>query len=236
MRIIKLLGVAFFVTLAFSTAGALAAEPAHLLFLTQSGLTLLFNAVSLFWTLRGSQGGLPAAISCELDLIHGFVLHRSPLIHLLRIIFHGHCVQKINGGANESCTEPIETKPILLELGLINLADGKKHIGILLRPSEGTEIGTVTCGGHSTTIGGVVVGEIPETARGESQIGHDILYLLIIYRSHNQTAEQEYTSIELLGTEMTGQELKIEGFLGGKASWEDEIHIHFDGLVLICIK
>jgi hypothetical protein len=153
-------------------------------------------------------------------------------VHLLPLIFEGKCVQKINGGANETCTEPIETKRILAELGLISSSN--KTVAILLAPSEGsTEFAKLKCGANETKVGGVIVGEIPaENAKLEKQYNVEREELEVIFATNPAgTNKQAITTIFLLGTEMTGQELKVEGFLGGPAAWEMKFIVKADGKV-----
>lgn len=237
MRIIKPLGLAFIATLAFmaiAAANSFAAEGLEL-FLTASGLTLLFTGHGKDPILRAKQAGLPAEILCELVLIHGFILHKSPLAHLLGLLFEGKCVQRINGGAAETCKEHITTVPILAELGLLLLPNGNKDVVISLQPREGTEFVTVECGGHVTKVGGQIIGEIPtNNANGEKQIETARTSLEIRFETKAKNNEQKYTEIFLLG-ELMKKELKVEGFLGEGASEEATSTLQSNGLVTICI-
>jgi len=236
MRIVKLALAALFAVMAFSALAVSSASAFHPLFLTQSGKTLLILGLGVDPILRGEQAGVAATILCEKVLVHGFVLHASTLLHLLKIIFHGKCVQKIGTGGNETCTEPIETKPILAEIGLLTSSNPK--VVILLGPSDGTtNFASPVCGGHETKVGGVIVAEIPaENAARESQIETERTEYEVKFATLNKNNHQSITEIFLLGAQMTKQELSIEGFLGGPASEEVIVKLDADGWVRICLK
>jgi len=244
MRIMRLMLAAVFAVLAFGAMATSSALAIHPLFLTQSGLTLLFTGLAKDPLLRGTQAGLTATILCEKLLIHGFILHKSTLAHLLGLLFEGKCVQRIGTGAAESCeetgveTKHITTKPILAELGLLNAgtSGSSLHVVILLAPDDGTtNFATLKCGGHETNVGGVIVGEIPALNEGgEKQINEARESLEIVFATVNKTSQQAITEIFLLGSLMEKQELKVEGFLGEKASEEANATLKPDGLVTIC--
>jgi hypothetical protein len=237
MRIIKLLGLAFMATLAFGAVAATNSFAAEELFLTASGHELLFEGLSLLGLLRGLNGGIPSIVSCELDLVHGWALNDSPLAHRIKILFHTKCQQTV-GSTTEKCTEPIHVKESLGELGLLLLPNGKHDIVLLLIPSDGTTVfAKITCGSFGeTTVEGAVIGELPETVNGVNQYNKPLTEFLLIFESENKNENQRYTTLDLLGVVMPGPiGLKVAGFLGGKASEEDTVHLRFDGLVEICI-
>ncbi len=243
MKAIRLLGLVFFAVLAFGAVGAIGASTAsafHPLFLTLSGKTLLFLGLGKDPILRGERAGVQATILCEKVLVHGLILHLSTLVHLLPLLFEGDCLQKLGTGASETCKEHITTKPILGELGLLLLGSNPPDVVILLTPSDGTTTFVeLECGGMKTTVGGTIVGEIPENFKGnaaEKQIETLRETLEIVFATKNKNNEQAITSIDLLGVEMTKQELKVEGFLGGKASEEASAELHADGLIRIDLK
>jgi hypothetical protein len=225
-----LVAVLAFGAIMASTAGA----ATHPLFLTASGKTLLFLGEGSKPVLRGEVAGVVATVECEKVLVHGLILHESSLAHLLPLLFEGKCEQKIPNRAAETCEEHITTKPILAELGL--LKSGSKTVVMLLAPGDGTTTFVVLkCGGNTTTVSGTIVGEIPEkNSEGQNQYDVERETLEVIFAtSPAGTNQQAITTIFLLGVEMTGQELKIAGFLGGKASEEATANLKADGKVKI---
>jgi hypothetical protein len=209
----------------------------HPLFLTESGTELLFsgsNPAGTTPTLRALNLGVLGTITCERVLVDGFARPKSPLAHSVLVVFHGKCEQTI--GVNKSaCTEPILWKPSSAELGLVL---GNKTVGILLTP-EGTPVfATPTCGGNTTTIEGAVVGEVPEiNKKAENQYNKLLSEIEYVFEAAGKNSEnQNITSIELLGTTMTGAELKVTGFFGGKASQEMTLILKGDGKIEICTK
>lgn len=223
-KVARTILAAMFAVLAFGAIAASNALAAHPQFLTASGKTLLFVGESSKPVLRGEAVATktPAAVECEKALVHGFILNASPLAHLKAIVFHGKCVQKVNGGINETCNEPIETKTILAELGLISSTT--KTVAVLLAPDDGTtEFAKFTCGLNTTTVRGAIVGEIPAlNAARESQYNVERETLEVIFATSPAGSDkQAITEIELLGTQMKGNELKAEGFLGGPGAAEE---------------
>jgi hypothetical protein len=232
MRFMKLLGLAFLAALACSAVAAANSPADEVLFLTASGKQLLFTGISLLALLRGLRAGVLSTISCELDLIHGLALHKSPLAHRITLEFHTKCQTTI-GSTTEKCTEPLVLKELLGELGLILPAGltGPKLVGLLLAPSSGTALVKFTCGSFGETeVEGAVIGEIPS-----AQVGMPLEKFLLKFESENKNENQKYTVIDLLGVEMSGVSLKVSGFLGGSISEEDEVHLTFDGAVEICV-
>jgi hypothetical protein len=236
--IIKMLGLAFFATLAFSAMAAASAAAAEELFLValRHVTELLFTGTSLLGLLRGLNNGVVGTISCELDLVHGWLLNKSPLAHRVKIKFHTKCEETV-GTLKEKCTEPIEVKESLAELGLLLLPSRAKDVVLLLAPSDGTKVfAEPKCGTFgTTTVEGAVIGEIPETVNGKKQIGVAVEEILLVFEAENKTQNQRYTTLDLLGVEMTKAELSVAGSFGGKASEEDLVHLKSDGPIEICI-
>jgi hypothetical protein len=238
MRVIRLALAALFAVLAFSAMAATSASAFHPLFLTLSGKPLLFLGLGVDPILRGEVAKVQSTILCEKVLVHGLILHLSTLVHFLKIIFHGKCVQKIGTGNPEACTEPIETKPILGELGLLLLPGLPSDVVILLRPEDGTtNFANVVCGTTETKVGGVIVGEIPELDKnGQPQIEVLRETLEIVFATVNKNNVQRIKEIDLLGVNMTKQELSVEGLFGGAASEEATVETHANGPIRIDLK
>jgi len=229
----KMALAALIAVFAFSAMAVSSASAFHPLFLTASKQTLLFTGLGVDPLLRGEVAGVVATVLCEKVLIHGFILHNSTLAHLLGLLFEGKCVQHIGSGGAEACKEHITTKPILAELGL--LSSTNHTVVILLAPSTGTEFVTLECGSMTTTVSGTIVGEIPETnAKLEKQINEPRESLEIVFATVSKNNQQKITEIFLLGSQMTGQELKVTGLFGGKASEEATATLTSDGIVTIC--
>lgn len=233
MRTMRLALAMLFAALAFSTMAASSASAFHPLFLTQSGKELLFSGEGIKPILRAEEAGLPATLECERVLIDGFALNLSTLAHRVLVLFEGKCTLKVNGGANELCREPLVFKKSLAELGLLTSTNHK--VVMLLAASDGTTVfDTSECGGNQTTVSGSIVAEIPENnAKLEKQINVSRSTLEVVYATTNKNNQQAITEIWLLGTQMTGDELKVEGFLGGKVAWEDVLNLKGDGNIEI---
>jgi hypothetical protein len=216
----------------------LATAGGHPSFLTESGKELLFsgtNPAGTTPTLRAKTAGVLGTITCEKVLVDGFALPKSPLAHRVKVEFHGKCEQNING-SKSTCTEPIVWKTSLAELGLVL---GNKTVGLLLIPSDGTKVFAKTsCGGLETTVEGTIVGEIPEiNKKAENQYNKLQSETEAVFEAVGKNSEsQVVTSIELLGTSMTGDELSVSGFFGGKASQEMTWILKGDGKIEICTK
>lgn len=204
----------------------------HPSFLTQSGNTLLFTGLGADPIIRGVEVGLPVSILCEKLLLHGFVLNLSTLLHFLGLIFEGKCVQKVNGGAAEACTEPITTKPVLAELGL--LSSTNKKVLLSLEPDDGTtNFVSPVCGGRETKVSGQVVGEIPENnKKGEKQLNVSRASTEVVFATKSKNNEQLYTEIFLLQVQVK-KSLTAEGFLGGPAALESTVELKSDGTIEI---
>jgi hypothetical protein len=238
MRIMKLALAALFAVLAFSAMAAASASAFHPLFLTESKAELLFSGEGLGTpTLRAENGGFVGTITCERVLVDGFALDKSTLAHRVKVSFHGKCEQNVNGSKN-TCQEPIVVKESLAELGLVL---GNKTVGILLIPSDGTSVFSVTrCPANTTTpttVEGAVIGEIPElNKRGGNQYNVLLSETEQVFEAENKNSvKQNITSIELLGVSMPGK-LTVKGFFGGEASEEAVADLRGDGKILICTK
>jgi hypothetical protein len=225
-KVAKLALVALFAVMSMAALMASSAAASLPLFLTQSGKALLFTADSGLGTLRGTEAGVEATITCEKDLVHGFVLNASPLAHEVEIQFHTKCEQKSAAGTAK-CSEPIKVKKAYGELGLLN-----GHVLLLLAPEVGTEFVEVTCETTKTNVSGAVIGEFDLNGKdGNPQYGVDREDFLLLFKAKGTTQEPE--EIELLGTLMTKVGLSVTNFLGGKASEETVELILLDGLGLI---
>jgi hypothetical protein len=236
MRIIKMLGLAFIAALAFSSVIATSSFAAEVLFLTSNGEELLFTGIGGLWLWRALEGGVLGLGDCEQADYHGWALHKSPLAHRVTIEFSTKCELTL-GSMKLKCTEPIKTKEMLAELGLI-LTGGNKIVGLLLIPSDGTKLfAELECGGEVTTVEGAVVGEIPEIAGGIDQYNKFLTEIFLVFESENKTENQKYTAIDLLGAQMNGPiGLKFSDFLmGSKGSIEETVHLRVAGQIEICI-
>jgi hypothetical protein len=223
--------VALVAVFAFGAIAASSASAGIVLFLTQSGHELLFTAHSGVGILRGLNLGVLGTITCELDLVHGFVLNASPLAHRIKVLFEGKCEEKV-GSSTVKCEEPIHVNNLLGELGLV----GSKKVGFLLAPSSGTEFVETKCEGNNTKVEGAVVGEFPEINKaGEEQYNKQLTKAELVFASEASNENQKITTIELLGVSMTGAKLKVQGFFGGNASEETTDIIEGDGWIEICI-
>jgi hypothetical protein len=246
MRTIKLLGLALMTTLALSAMAASTASAFHPLFLTESKKELLFfgvgglpaHLVGGLPTLRALNLGVLGTITCELILIHGFVLDKSTLAHRIKIEFEHNCTTTI-GSTKSACEEPFVWKELLGELGLVLL---NKTVGFLLAPSDGTSVfAKPNCGSVVTTILGAVIGEIPllsaDPGRASIDQYNKLLSLTeVVFESEKQNENQNITHIELLGVLMEGVKLDVEGFFGGPASEEARAFLHSDGKIEICTR
>ncbi len=232
MRLIKLAFAPVFAVL-FCVLAATSASAVTPLFLNQGGKPLLLfsgeNLAGTKATLRATGG----EVTCEKVFVDGFTLTKSTLAHRVLMDFNGKCEQNSFGNFT-TCTEPIDAKPLLAELGLIL---GNKTAGILLEPSDGTkELTTIKCGTDTTTISGSVIGVIPEVNKKlVNQYSKQLSEVELVFESENKSGErQNVTSIELLGLNMTNVELNTVGFLAGEASLEYAVILKPDGTFEIC--
>lgn len=222
--------------LAFGATMASTATAALLpLFLTQSRVTLLFTGVGSNPVLHGLQAKIAATVNCQKVLIHGFILHKSELVHLLGLLFENKCTQTIGSTTKECSPLHITTKPILAELGFLS-ETALKTVVMRLEPSDGTGVfAKFNCGSGETTVGGAVVGEIPEVnANNQNQYNKELTELEVKFETNPVgTDQQKITTIFLLGEEMTKQELTVEGLFGEKAAQEANAILTADGGVTI---
>lgn len=163
MRILKLLGLAFFATLALSAIGAFGAGSASaLLFLTTLNpeLFTIKNVGPLVFETRGGN-----KVECEIVLGHGFVLNKTDITHLFLLTFHK-CASTFAG----PCTSPNQPQGLIttLELDalLVTLLQSIDKYGLLLLAKNGI-IAEFTCSNALVTVkavvSGSVVGEFEET-------------------------------------------------------------------------
>jgi hypothetical protein len=211
VALIAVMSLAALVAASVASAG----EPK---FLTASGGTLLFTADSGFWTLRGERAGIVTTMTCEQDLVHGFILNNSPLAHNVDVLFEKKCEQTL-GSEKAACTEALHTEALSGELGLLH-----GEVLILLTPESG-DFTTLECGATETVVGGAVIGLI------DPPYGVAVTDATLLFKASGTTQLPE--EIELLGVLMTKDGLLVEGFLGGKASWETTDLLLFDSPVQI---
>jgi len=228
MRSIKVVLLALIAVVALGAivaAGAFASPPEFKS--PSSKSTLLFSGNSGLSTLRGKQAGQEAVIMCEKDESHGELTNNSPLAHNISIQFSGDCLQKVGGGANEICKEPIIIKTTTGELGFI---EPNKLVGLYLAPTTGTEFTTVECGSFKTVVSGSIVGEFPllfkQNAR-EDQYNTSRTSFELKFNAAG--TKQAITAIELLGVKMTGDHLEVTGLFGEEASEETTETLTPDG-------
>ncbi len=232
----RLVLTAAFAAAVFGALTAVTASAFHPLFLTQSKRELLVLGLGGLWIERAEKAGAVGEFACEKVLIHGWVSHDSPLIHRLLLTFHGKCglsVPAIN--EHKKCTEPITTKLILGELGL---ASSTVHtVLILLIPASGTEFYKAECEGNKITVGGAIIGEIPEiNAKGQNQYNKKIAETETVFAVESTKPQvQELQTIWLLGVQM-GSNIKLTAaeFFGGNTSWEFAFTTHGAGGMEIC--
>ncbi len=211
VALIAVMSLAALVAASVASAG----EPK---FLTGNGQTLLFTADSGLGLLRGERAGIVATVSCLQDLTHGFILNNSPLAHKVEVLFEGKCEQTL-GSEKTACTEPIKTKPLSGELGLLH-----GEVLLLLTP-EASNFVILKCGTTETEVGGAVIGLI------DPPYGVAVTDATLLFKASGTTQLPE--EIELLGVLMTKDSLHVEGFLGGKASEETTELLLPDGPVTI---
>jgi hypothetical protein len=230
MQKVKLVTLALIAVFAFgaimAATSASATEP---LFLTASGAKLLFTAIGGLALLKGKKLGNEAEIHCEESSTHGFVLNKSSLADEIQIEFKTNCVETAAAlGLNKAaCVEPITIKETRGELGLTALGTETKLVGLLLAPASGTEFVKTSCGGSETTVSGAIVGVFPNrTQYNKFEAQAELLFKAT-------GAKQEPTTIELLGTSMTGVALKVSEIFGEEASEATKATVKGDGNVAI---
>lgn len=214
---------------AFGASLAASAWASHPEFKTLSGVTLSFTGTSGKSLLLGSKLGIVGSITCEEDKSSGEIQNATPLMRKVEWEFKGKCEQLI-GGAKTACSEPIKTKLLSGELGLINAMT--KTVVLLLAPEAGEEVMTIKCGSNNTTVDGAVVGEIPEFNKTGAKQYNKIVSSFELKLKLEET-RQAIREILLLGTQMTGNVLTLAGFFGGEAALETTETVTPDGLIEI---
>ncbi len=223
MKMYKLAMLALIAVFAIGVVAAGASAATHPEFDTESGKTLAFTASGGTAQLFGERAGIVGEINCESSSGSGEILNKTPLADNILISFEGKCHETISGSTS-ACTEPITTKRIRGEIGLILPATSPKTVGILLIPYNSTgEFAEPVCNGTGTKVTGAIIGTFPETTK---------------YNKLEKTAEIAFTSsgitqaqteIDLLGVEMKGIHLHTAGLFGGNAAENAEAIITGDG-------
>jgi hypothetical protein len=211
VALIAVMSLAALVAASVASAG----EPK---FLTGSGATLLFTADSGLGTLRGEVATVLATVTCAQDLTHGVILNNSPLAHKVEVAFEGKCEQVV-GSEKTACTEPITTKALSGELGLLN-----GEVLLLLTPESGN-FTTLHCGSTETAVGGAVIGLV------DPPYGVAVTDATLLFKASG--TKQLPEEIELLGVLMTKDSLHVSGLFGGGASEETTELLLPDGPVTI---
>jgi hypothetical protein len=164
--IIKMLGLAFFATLAFSAVGALGAGSASaLLFLTQSTKEL-FTVKSL--TTAKLETALNA-VECATVLGHGLILNKTDIAHTILLTFHeckvagttAACTGTSNANEPSGLITTLELDALLVTL-LPSTAD-KYGLKVLAEKGNLAEFKCATVPETNVTVKGSVVGEFAET-------------------------------------------------------------------------
>jgi hypothetical protein len=174
--IIKMLGLAFFATLAFSAIGALGAGSASaLLFLTLSGGELLFEIKSLLHfnkvepphpTLLSSIGN----VECELLLGRGAILHKTDEARKIRLEFHRcrlqgtmfPCTTRGVTGEKEGLIITLLLKALLVTL--LEVRGQETKYALKIESEEGApHLATFECLGETIVVQGSVVGDFEES-------------------------------------------------------------------------
>lgn len=233
MQTAKVAFVALVAVVAISVMTASAtATTIHPLFLTQSGKILTFSGVAGLTFLR-YEG--EKAFECEKVSSSGEILNKSTLARKIELTFSGKCSEIISGVADK-CTEPIVFKLTAGELGLISSSD--KAVVLLLSPESGIEFAAITCEDFSPFhVRGAVIGEFPELSfERRNQYNNDLKEFELIFQTESKHVHPKITEIFLLGTEVKGVELSVEGFFSGKGAEEGIDTLTLDGNALIDTK
>jgi hypothetical protein len=160
--IIKMLGLAFFATLAFSAVGAIGAGSASaLLFLTTTS-----NAEELF-TVKGLGNAVlelatGTEVKCKVTSGHGFLLKSTNYAHKILLTFH-ECTSPL--GECNSAGEPKGLiKTLELVALLVRLLEPLARYGLKVLAEKGN-LADFNCGilNTSVVVKGAVVGEFEET-------------------------------------------------------------------------
>jgi hypothetical protein len=230
--IIKLLGLAFIATLAFSAVGAIGAGSASaLLFLTLSprGQTeLLFELKSLTKPIFLSASG---NFECALLLGRGAILHKTDEARKILLQFHGCKLE----GTSTTCTTAGEPAglitTLLLDALLVTLLEvplqETKYALKLLSEVRPPHLATFSCGIITVILRGSVVGDFEESLR-QSQTHRKEAALLF-----GRTVSQDFWTLKSgIG------EAKLEWSFGGGAfepvAVDVLVDIIADGLVGFC--
>ncbi len=212
---------ALFAVLAFGAMAAAGASAAQPLFLNGNGSAKLsFTGAGGLVVLRFLEVGVLATIDCEKTSVTGETVYKSMEAVKVVFSFDTKCEQKV-GTTKTTCTEPTNSVSSFVELGLPSSTNNKTVLE-LVAPESGTSFVTFSCGSTNTTFEGIVVGEIPpENANKEAQYNKQRSSLEAVFAAVGKTSEnQVYSGLLLLGTQMTGTELKVTKFFGDKASFE----------------
>lgn len=167
--IVKMLGLAFFATLAFSAVGAIGAGSASaLLFLTsgaseETSTTVNLNTETSPATLEAENG---LSVKCPSVLGSGTILNKTDRIDKLLFTFHK-CTAGILGACTSSGEQTGLIKTLELDALLITLLNG--HYGLLILAEKGNQAEFV-CGGVTIEVKGTVAGEFTATA-AEAEAG-----------------------------------------------------------------
>jgi hypothetical protein len=167
--IIKMLGLAFMATLAFSVVGALGAGSASALLFLVAG-----DAASETYTVENLgkptlETSSKRTVTCESVDGGGTILNKTDVVEKASFTFHK-CTSSFAG----ECTSGTEPKGLIKTLALdgllVTLLNGK--YGILTLPEKSTDEAEFTCKGLltvTTVVTGNVVGEFTET-KAESEV------------------------------------------------------------------
>lgn len=222
-RIARSALIALFAVMCMGALGAGSASAVQPLYLTESKKALLVSSDNLGEiTLRGRSAGIEGTIKCEKSGGHGFLLDKSSLIREISAELSGKCEQTI-GTSKGTCTEPIKPVSMYGELGLLN-----GIVVMLIAPESGETFVEVKCTNGNTKITGTIIGEYKLNSRdGTKQYGVDRKVLLGLDNATGN--KQNIQEIELLGTKMTGDHLRVESTF----FTEEEAAVEAKGLCLV---
>lgn len=206
MRKIKLFMSMLAAVMAFGVlVAASASATVQPLFLTESKATLSFTATGGLIIIHFRIFGLSGEIHCGKSSAQGKTQSKSMLLVSTLIELSGNCEQNGEGLGKAACTEPIRLKEVTGELGLIKLGSDTELVGLVLKPTSGTELATVTCGTSKVTFSGEVIGILPE----KSKYNRLEASAELAFKANG--AAQEPTEIELLFTTRTKVEITANG-------------------------
>ncbi len=230
MRIMKLLGLAFLATLAFSAVGTLGAgSAAALLFLTESGKELLFTIKSLGNATFESASG--SRFECKSVLGHGFIMHKTDSVRKILLTFH-EC-----GSGLTQCTSSGEPsgliKTLELDALLVTLLSPLDKYGLKLLAESGN-LAEYTCGLGSVELRGSVVGEYEETLAESETFKKEVKLVFEKGVNSGEPRIRDYETLNGAGT------AKLESKSGGGAFEEMNLQMLLDlisdGNVKFCHK